>query len=94
MNKADAPCIKNKCISYPICINKPIIDCEDIKQYLRESIAEKYDTKDVFNILRELFPNAVRVTTSQTGGFVMDYVEKPVAVYKQMLPGMYHDSTM
>jgi hypothetical protein len=31
MNKI--PCIKNKCLMYPLCINKEKIECNDIAKY-------------------------------------------------------------
>ena len=27
------PCIKNKCILYPVCMSKPVIDCSPLKQF-------------------------------------------------------------
>ena len=43
------PCIKNKCISYPICISKKTITCKEIEEY------HKYLKKKYGYGLRECF---------------------------------------
>ena len=49
-------CIENKCLMYPICMNKVEIICPELSPLL--DIFNKEDTKITWKYLRRVFPNA------------------------------------
>ena len=46
------PCIEDKCISYPACINKIEIECPEIETYYNV-IRAYYDRNEAWNIIRK-----------------------------------------
>ena len=55
------PCKENKCILYPICMNKNYIDCVILYKY-GNYLDSKGDYKSAWNILRSYFPNLRTLT--------------------------------
>jgi len=61
--KTIEPCKQGKCLLYPSCINKKIINCNIVQKhvnkyigYYKEEIKDMYYTR-LWNLLLRLFPN-------------------------------------
>ena len=60
------PCLKNKCLVYPACKDKPIIKCHDLEDYyyiLEKTYGDKYNytvrKQHAWLIIRSVFPKLV-----------------------------------
>lgn len=64
ITKEDIPCIRDKCILYPICKFKSELRCDILKEYA-DGVYDKLVidetayiiTKEVLSTLRQVFPN-------------------------------------
>lgn len=61
------PCIKNKCILYPVCVSKIDIECDELWQYFRHVQVTNKDDPSAWSIMRMNFPvlNLVYPTSYQ-----------------------------
>jgi len=55
------PCVKDKCLKYPVCRHKASVKCEALLLYYYEVYHEITEVKryhrDVWNIMNEVLPN-------------------------------------
>jgi hypothetical protein len=54
------PCIEEKCITYPVCQNKIIIECPKLKK-LMDHMEDSLPTKEMWSLIHEYFPDVLAV---------------------------------
>ena len=63
------PCIKNKCILYPTCIDKVEIECSDLEEYFNELYIAYEDFKDtiseIWKTINKTYPNLKKYLSEQ-----------------------------
>ncbi len=64
------PCIKNKCLKYPICKHKEYIECEELRKYLigysnNGSINIYLYLKIIKHLQKTIFPNLEIINTQK-----------------------------
>ena len=51
------PCIKNKCITFPVCRNKELIYCSELRYHCFNIVRIREKQNDIWAELHEVFPN-------------------------------------
>lgn len=74
-----SPCIRNKCILYPICINKKEIECEELRLY-RNLVFNHSGVLMAWEILNQTLPNLKHVVDTGIWEFkeIRDRERKPL----------------
>ncbi len=56
------PCIKDKCLKYPVCMRKKQISCSDLSEY-QKSMRYKslYTSKGAWKLIKAILPNLERL---------------------------------
>jgi len=55
----DFPCVKEKCLKYPMCTGKEVICCTELHDYLRNL---DLDFDDTWALINRFLPEAKRLT--------------------------------
>ncbi len=62
----ELPCIKNKCLKYPICKHKEYIDCEELNNYCTRQIKQhnspNYFHSELLIDIQKTLPNLKEIT--------------------------------
>lgn len=62
------PCIKNKCILYPVCKSKQVINCVDLESYFISSLQTiGYDYNVVWNKITKSIPQLYTIRGKGNG---------------------------
>lgn len=64
-NKSQLPCIKNKCLKYPVCRNKTNVNCTLLVVAMRK-IYQVTDQTQKWKFLRKHFPNVITLSSKHT----------------------------
>ena len=73
---SEIPCKANKCISYPVCLHKSILDCQDLYDWVAEMAPNKDFT---WSYIRARFEQATRII--EPGSMNVGYNENTVFPY-------------
>ena len=51
------PCIKDKCITYPACKYKSVVECTPLHSYYLSICPSRVETKHAWKMIKEFLPN-------------------------------------
>ena len=85
------PCIEEKCITYPVCKNKVLIECPKLKN-LMNYLEENMTIKEMWSRVHEYFPNVLAIhrdsinksSADSLGSIYMDRTGGVAAVLRKM----------